>query len=143
MLRSYCSACGRPQAHRDRAALLSAVAIVPKALVYGGIVLAILTATADYLTISGKTGFGWRQMLGAEMGFLAITLGLLLRLGMLGVAGGFLLVLSIGADLLHIGRVPGFGWRSHLGFLVATAMLVGGVLWSRALARRSLSVGGQ
>jgi hypothetical protein len=143
MLRSYCPACGRPAARRDRAALLSVAGLLPKVLVYGGIVLAVLTATADYLAISGRTGFGWRQMLGAELGFLAIAIGLLLRQGLLGVAGMFLLVLSIGADLLHVGQVPGYGWRSSLGFIVATAMLVGGVLWRRALARRALSLGGQ
>jgi hypothetical protein len=143
VLRSFCPACGRPSARRDRAALLSAVALLPRVLVYGGIVLAVLTATADYLAISGRTGFGWRQMLGSELGFLAIAVGLLLRQGLLGVAGMFLLVLSIGADLLQVGHVPGFGWRSSLGFLVATAMLVGGVLWRRALARRALTLGGQ
>jgi hypothetical protein len=143
MLRSYCPACGRPAARHERAALLSAVALLPGVLVYGGIVLAVLTATADYLAISGRTGFGWRQVLGAELGFLAIAVGLLLRKGLIGVGGAFLLVLSIGADLLHVGHVPGFGWRSSLGFIVATAMLVGGVLWRRALARRALSLGGQ
>ena len=143
VLRTYCPACGRPQARRDRAALLFALEILPRVLVYGGIVLAILTATADYLAISGNTGFGWRQMLGSEMGFLAIALGLLLRRGLLGVAGMFLLVLSIGADLLEVGHVPGYGWRSGLAFFVAAAMLVGGVVWRRALMRRALSLGGQ
>ena len=143
VLRSYCPACGRPETTRARAALLAAVAIVPKVLVYGGILLAVLTASADYLSISGRTGFGWRQMLGTELGFLALTLGLLLRLGMLAVAGVFVLVLSIGADLLRVGHMPGFGWRSHVGFVVATAMLVGGVVWRRNLARRALTPGGQ
>jgi hypothetical protein len=143
VLRAYCPACGRPQARRDRAVLLSTLEILPRILVYGGIVLAVLTATADHLAISGNTGIGWRQMLGAELGFLAIAVGLLLRLGLLGVAGAFLLVLSIGADLLQVGHVPGFGWRSGLAFVVAAAMLVGGVVLRRSLKRRALSLGGQ
>ena len=94
-----------------------------------------MTATADYLAISGRQGFGWRQITGTEIGFLAMVLGVMLRRGLLGVAGLFLLVLSIGADVFQLGRMPGIGWRSHLGFVLATALLAAGLLWRRELAR--------
>jgi hypothetical protein len=133
-LRRYCRECERRRAEQAREELRPTAKGVARLLVYGGILLALLTVTADYLAISGRSGFGWRQITGTEIGFLAIVSGLFLRKGLLGVAGLFLLVLSIGADLLHIGHVPGPGWRSHLGFVVAAALLAGGVLWSRKLA---------
>jgi hypothetical protein len=134
-LRSYCRECERRQAEQARDEVRPLAEGLARLLVYGGVLLALLTATADYLAISGRSGFGWRQITGVEVGFLAIVLGLALRKGLLGMAGLFLLVLSIGADLLHIGHFPGLGWRSHVGFVVATALLVGGFFWHRALQR--------
>ena len=135
--RRYCRECQRRGAELARDEVRPIAAGLARLLIYGGVLLALLTATADYLAISGRTGFGWRQMTGAEAGFLAIVLGLVLRKGLLGVTGVFLLLLSLGADLLHVGHMPGLGWRSHLGFAVAAAMLGGGILWHRALTRKS------
>lgn len=136
-LRRYCRECQRRGAELARDELTPISAGMARLLIYGGVLLALLTVTADYLAISGRTGFGWRQVTGTELGFLAIVLGLLMRKGLLGVAGLFLLFLSIGADLLVVGHSPGLGWRSHLGFVVAAAMLAGGILWRRALTRRA------
>lgn len=140
-LRRYCRACQRRAAERAREELRPIAAGLARLLVYGGVLLALLTAMADHLPISGGTGFGWRQITGAELGFLAIVFGLAMHRGFLGVAGLFLLPLSIGADLLRVGHAPGFGWRSRLGFVVATALLAGGILWRRALARGSPPLG--
>jgi hypothetical protein len=137
-LRRYCGECQKRGAELARAELRPMAAGVARLLIYGGVLLGLLTATADYLAISGGTGFGWRQITGSELGFLAMFLGLVTRKGLLGVAGLFLLLLSIGADLLRVGHAPGLGWRSHLGFVAATAMLAAGSLWHRALSRASL-----
>lgn len=136
-LRRSCPDCRARDADRSRAELRRVQAGLAKLLVTAGALLALLTATADNLAISGRAGFGWRQITGVELGFLAMVLGLFLRQALLGVAGLFLFLLSIGADLLQVGHVPGLGWRSHLGFVVATAMLAAGIAWHRALARRS------
>lgn len=136
-LRRYCRDCQRRGAELAREELRPITAGIARLLIYGGVLLALLTVTADYLAISSHSGFGWRQLTGTELGFLAIVLGLLMRKGPLGVTGLFILVLSIGADLLDVGHSPGLGWRSHLGFVVAAAMLAGGILWHRALTRRS------
>ena len=135
-LRTYCRACLERVAEAERNELRWLGAMLARLFVYGGIVLAVLAVSADYLHISGGRGIGWRQITGVEIGCIAVLLGLLARRHFVAVAGLFLLVLSIGADLLRVGHAPGFGWRSRLSFIVATAMLVGGILWRRALERR-------
>jgi hypothetical protein len=134
-LRSYCRQCEQRRAELERDELRPLASGLARVLVFGGVLLAVLAATSDYLSISGRTGFGWRQMLGSELGFLATAMGLMLRRGLIAAAGLFLMVLSIGADWLHIGHVPGLGWRSHLAFAIATVLLFVGVVWGRALAR--------
>ena len=134
-LRRSCRECERRRAARARDDLKPIADRLARLLICAGLLLALLTAAADYLAIQGRPGFGWRQMTGTELGFLAVVLGLGLRRRLLGVAGFLILVVSIGADLLQIGHSPGLGWRSQLGFLVAAAMLGGGMLWRRALVR--------
>jgi hypothetical protein len=134
-LRSYCKQCERRHAERERNELRPLASGLARLLVFGGVLLAVLAAASDYLAISGRSGFGWRQMLGTELGFLAIATGLMLRRGLVAAAGLFLMVLSIGADWLHIGHMPGLGWRSHLAFAIATVLLCAGVFWRRALSR--------
>ena len=134
-LRSYCKRCEQRRAEHERDELRPLASGLARVLVFGGVLLAGLAATSDYLSISGRTGFGWRQMLGSELGFLTTATGLMLRRGIVAAAGLFLMALSIGADWLHIGLVPGLGWRSHLAFAIATVLLCTGVYWGRALAR--------
>jgi hypothetical protein len=134
-LRAYCRECNRRRAKQARDKLRPIAQSLALLLVYAGFLLALLTATADHLAISGRPGMGWRQFVGAELGLLAIVMGLSLRKGLLGTAGVFLLVLSIGADLLNVGHAPGLGWRAYLGFVCAVAMIAVGTAWRRALAR--------
>jgi hypothetical protein len=134
-LRQYCRECQRRETERARRDMSPIALSLARLLVYGGVLLSVLALTADYLGISGRPGFGWRQLAGTELGFLAVVLGVVLRKGFLATAGAFLLVLSIGADLLALGHVPGLGWRSHAGFVVAAAMIAGGITWMRAIAR--------
>lgn len=135
-LQRYCRECERRRAEQARDELRPIAQSVARLLSYGGILLALLTVAADHLAISGRPSFGWRQLVGTELGFLAIVVGLTLRKGLLVTAGVFLLALSIGADLLEVGHVPGLGWRSYLSFVCAVAMIAGGTAWRRSLARR-------
>jgi hypothetical protein len=134
-LRQYCRECERRRAERDRAELKPIFRAVAGLLLYGGFLLALLAAFADYLAISGRPGFGWRQLFGAEQGFLLIAVGVLLRRGLLTMVGVFLFVLSLGADLLEVGHAPGLGWRSYAAFVCAAAMVSAGAAWRRALGR--------
>lgn len=48
------------------------------------------------------------------------------------VVGAVLVLISTFADLLGLGRSPGFGWGQILGVVVgALVMLAGGYLWWR------------
>jgi hypothetical protein len=102
-------------------------------LIYAGILLALLTLTVDYLSISGRAGFGWRQITGTEVGLLLIVIGVLAGRGLLAMSGLFLLVLSLGADVLNLGRSPGLGWRKQTALALASLLLAEGILWQRAL----------
>jgi hypothetical protein len=137
-LRQFCRDCDRRRLWYERSGVRHIASGSARVLIYAGLTLTLLTITADQLAISGEEGFGWRQITGAEVGFLCIVLGLLLRAALLGVAGLFLLVLSLGADILRIGHSPGLGWRKQVALLLATVLLGVGMLWQRALRRRAV-----
>jgi hypothetical protein len=140
-LRQFCQECDARKNWTERYGPRYIAAGVSRILTYAGILLAILALTADHLSISGKTGFGWRQITGTEVGFLCVLFGMLLRRGVLGTFGLFVMVLSLGADLWRVGHVPGLGWRKQTALVIATLLLGGGLYWQRhlriALARQS------
>ena len=136
-LRQFCRECDRRSRWYERSGVRHIASGSARLLIYAGAVLVLLTITADRLSISGREGFGWRQITGAEVGFLCIVLGLLVRGALLGVAGLFLLVLSLGADILRVGHSPGLGWRKQTALVLATLLLAAGMLWQRALRRRA------
>ena len=41
--------------------------------------------------------------------------------------GVVILVVSLGADILGLGNVPGFGWKQILGAVVGAVVTLGGV----------------
>jgi hypothetical protein len=45
--------------------------------------------------------------------------------------GVLLVVVSVFADALGLGREPGFGWKQSLGLVVGLVIVVVGVAWSR------------
>ena len=48
------------------------------------------------------------------------------------VVGALLVLISLFADQMGLGRSPGFGWRQFLGVVVgALVILAGGYLWWR------------
>lgn len=138
-LRQFCRDCERRRRWYERSGVRNIASGSARLLIYAGLILTLLTVSADRLSISGESGFGWRQITGAEVGFLCIVVGMFLRGAFVGVAGLFLLVLSLGADLLRIGHSPGLGWRKQLALVLATLLLAAGMLWQRALKKKALA----
>jgi hypothetical protein len=137
VLSKICRECERRASAQGRTTARQLALGLARASIAGGILLGALALSADYLGISGRQGFGWRQLAGAEIGFLCVVLGLLLQRTWLGVGGLFLLVLSLGADLLRVGHSPGLGWRKQAALVLALGLVAGGAIWQRALRRRS------
>ena len=138
-LRQFCRECERRRLLNERSGVRRIARGVAMLLIYAGILLALLTLTVDYLSITGRAGFGWRQITGSEVGILIIIIGLLAGRGLLGTAGLFLLVLSLGADFLQLGHAPGLGWRKQTALVLASLLLGGGMLWQHILRRRNAS----
>ena len=135
-LRQLCSECERRRIWHERSGLREIARGSARLLIYAGVLLALLALTVDRLAISGHAGFGRWQITGTEVGFLCLVLGLLVGRGLLGVAGFFLFVTSLGADVLGLGRAPGLGWRKQAGLAVASLLIAGGMLWYRAASKR-------
>jgi hypothetical protein len=135
-LRQFCRECTRRSESEARSRHRQIAAGLAAPLTWSGILLLTLAITADHLSISGRTGFGWRQITGAEVGFLCVVLGVLLRRAFLGTAGLFLLVLSLLADLLALGHAPGPGWRTQVALVAGTALVGAGLVWRRGPGRR-------
>jgi hypothetical protein len=138
-LRQFCGECARRRLWSERSGVHHIATGSARLVIYAGVILTLLTISVDRLSISGHTGFGWRQITGAEVGFLCIVLGLLVGGGLLGMTGLFLLVVSLGADILQLGHAPGLGWRKQTALAVASLLLAGGMLWQRALRKRAAS----
>lgn len=134
-LSQFCSECERRRLWKDRSGVREIARGSAKLMVYAGGLLAVLTLVVDRLPISGGTGFGWRQITGTEVGIVCVVLSFFVRRGLLGIAGLFLLVLSLGADVLNVGSAPGLGWRSQTALVLAIALLAAGMLWQLVLRR--------
>jgi hypothetical protein len=53
------------------------------------------------------------------------------------MAGLFLLVVSLGADVLELGRASGLGWRKQTALALASLLLAGGMIWQRNLKKKA------
>ena len=135
-LRQFCRECARRADSEVRSRQPRIAASLAAPLTWAGILLLALALTAEYLSISGRSGFGWRQVTGVEVGFLCVALGLLLRKAFLGTAGLYLLVLSLLADLLALGHSPGLGWRKQSALVVGTVLVGAGLFLRRRLGRK-------
>ena len=138
-LRQFCNECERRRLWNERSAVRQTARGLATLLIYAGILLTLLTLIVDRLSISGRPGFGWRQIAGTEVGILILILGFLAWRGFLGIGGLFLMILSLGADVLHVGHAPGLGWRKQTALALACLLIAGGLLWQRALRKREAS----
>jgi hypothetical protein len=135
VLRRFCRECQRRTEAAAGVDNYRIAIVVARVLVYAGVALGLLALVSPYLGMQGHPGFGWRQITGTEIGFLVLALGMLNGRPLPSVIGLFLFVLSLGADFFEIGRSPGIGWRKQIALAVATALILGGSLWGRALWR--------
>jgi hypothetical protein len=137
--RQLCTECERRHLWNERSGPREIARGWARLLISAGILLTLLTLTVDHLSISGHPGFGWRQITGTEVGILSLILGFVTGRGLLVMAGFFLLALSLGADLLHLGHAPGLGWRKQTALVLASLLIAGGMLWQRAVRRADAS----
>jgi hypothetical protein len=138
-LRQFCNECERRRLWNERRVVRQTARGLANFLIYAGILLALLTLIVSPLSISGHPGFGWRQIAGTEVGILILILGFLAWRGILGIGGLFLVILSLGADVLNLGHAPGLGWRKQIALVLAWLLIAGGLLWQRALRKRESS----
>lgn len=134
--RQYCLDCAEKRQEPAGGMGTVVAPFIPSLLIRVGAVIGILALAADYLHIAGKSGFGWKQMAGTEIGALALTLGAFLRVGFLTVAGLVLVALSLGADYLGVGHSPGLGWRQQVAIPVSIACVAVGLLLQRHESRQ-------
>ena len=135
VLHKFCRECARRREAELRYRHRRMAASLATPISYVGLLLVLLALVADHVAISGRSGFGWRQMAGAEVGFLCDFLGVMLQRALLGTAGLYLLVLSLLADLLKVGHAPGAGWRAQAALGVGTATVAAGLYLRRMLTR--------
>jgi hypothetical protein len=134
-LRQFCRECARRGDSEARSRQPRIAASLAAPLTWSGILLLALALTADYLSISGRSGFGWRQATGAELGFLCVVLGVLLQRPFVGMSGLFLLVLSLLADILALGHSPGPGWRTKAALVAGTVLVAAGLILRHVSSR--------
>lgn len=134
--RHYCLECAERRQEPSGSVGQAVTPFLPSLLIRGGALIGILALAADYLQIAGKSGFGWKQIAGAEVGVLAVTLGAFLRVGFLTVGGLVLVALSLGADYLGVGHSPGLGWKQQIALPLSVICVVVGLLWQRRETRQ-------
>lgn len=134
IIRHYCLECAD---EREVESPSPEQAAVSAGLSHGGLLmlmgglLAFLAIGADFLGISGQTGFGWFQRLGVLFGLLLVIVGAVFRVGTLSVFGLILFVVSLFADFLGIGESPGMGSRQQITLALSIALLAGGTFVQR------------
>jgi hypothetical protein len=134
----YCMECADKRGQLAPPVAKGMLAFVPGVLIRGGALLGVLTLAADFLHIAGMRGFGWKQVAGTEAGILIVAVGAFLRQGLLTVGGTLLVVLSLGADYLEIGRGQhGVGWRKQAAIAVSIGCVIIGLLLQRRAARQA------
>ena len=121
----FCTECadkrGQPEFPPRQKRGMSAVIIVTGLFITG------LSLSADRLGFGSSAGFGWRQQGGLVLAGLLVLVGAVTRASTLIISGlsiGFLTVL---ADLLNFGNMPGFGWQQRLGTIIGLAMILAGL----------------
>lgn len=134
--RQYCLECAERRPEPVGTVGQAVAPFLPSLLIRVGALIGILALAADYLQIAGKSGFGWKQMAGAEIGALALTLGAFLRVGFLTVGGLVLVALSLGADYIGVGHSPGLGWKQQIALPLSVICVVVGLFWQRREARQ-------
>lgn len=90
---------------------------ISSGFLFTGALVALLGVSADQIVPAGSDGFGWRQWSGLLTGALFITLGAMLRVDIVGIAGAALSAIAILADVLGNAGSPGIGWKQSLAII--------------------------
>lgn len=135
--RLVCKECERRRQSEEQRNLRALGRHAARLLTYAGALLILLTLLADRLPLAGRSGFGWWQITGVELGAVCFFLGVVTGRGLIVIGGALLLVLSVGADLFQLGHAPGFGWRSQTVLAVSCLLVIAGMWWERALRRQN------
>lgn len=45
--------------------------------------------------------------------------------------GVLIMLVAVLADVISLGREPGFGWKQGIGLAIGLGLVVGGALWGR------------
>lgn len=107
-----------------------------------GILSIIMAAITDYVPGFKGThpGIGFLQTVGFAVSVCCIVFGAMLRIDLLAIAGGMLLALTIGADLVILDRTPGFGWKQSVFMVGAGCVVVLGLyLRSTSITMRQIT----
>jgi len=89
-----------------------------------GLVLMLVGLLGDFLVSERHAGFGWRQQSGVLLAVVVILMGLLLRVDLLALAGGFLLAASVSADWFGLTSGAGIGWKQQTLIAAGALLLV-------------------
>lgn len=100
---------------------------ISSGLLFAGALLALLGVSADQMTPLDANGFGWRQWSGLLTGVLFITLGAMLRVDIVGIAGAVLSAVAILANYLGHDYSPGIGWKQALAIIVGFGFVATGL----------------
>ncbi len=109
--------------------------MIGPALIIIGVLAFVISLTADYIGLGAVRGVvGWKQQLGAGVGFLATLAGIGLvfreRLGVaLMIAGGLVAAVALSADWIGLGAVRNvFGWKQQLGLGLGLVIALAGLI---------------
>jgi hypothetical protein len=94
-----------------------------------GIIIGAAGALADQAGIGGSSGFGAAQLSGAAVGCICVFVGAFLRVDTIGILGGVLFIMAIGADLFAIGGRSGFGWKQGAAVVSGVVLTAFGTAW--------------
>jgi len=93
-----------------------------------GLIVLVLSLSADMLAFGKSEGFGWQQQTGLAIGASIFLIGAIVRVATLALIGLIAVVLALLADWLAFGSGSGFGAQQVAGVLLGTAILLVG-LW--------------
>ena len=126
LVRHFCLACADDEVYR--AAIRQQRVNFSAVILCVGLIVLVLSLSADVLAFGNSEGFGWQQRTGWAIGAALFLIGAIVRVGTLVVIGLFAGTLALLADWLAFGSGQGFGRQQFAGVLLGIAVSVLG-LW--------------
>lgn len=98
-------------------------------LIANGVFIVTLSIFADQLRLGGTKGFGLYQLVGVVLSMLLLIAGGLLRAPTVVLMSMMLGGLTLVADILKLGLMPGFGWHQFWGIVFGMALILFGLVF--------------